>query len=226
MKKMLFILAILAIALQPVLAQTEVGIRAGGSLNNVSTPDIIDLVTPEFKYLPGFEFGIVTETRLNNQLYLTGELNYRDRGFRVNENTDLNLFNLDVPVGVRVDTRIRYLEMPVMLKYKFGAGPIKGYIAAGPEIGYALNGRIKTRANFLIDLDLTNTPVNLDAIGYERFDIGAVAGAGFEIKTQNGTFFTDLRFHQGFNDSFSLPVVRTNIRNHGFGFGAGYRITL
>ena len=222
----MFLFVLLTIGIWGLEAQTEFGVRAGTSIGNVSTPDLIDLVVPDFQYLPGIEFGLVAETPIGKHLFLQSELNYRERGFRINEQTDLNLFNLDFPLGVRVDTRIRYLELPVMLKYKFGNGPVKGYVGAGPELGYALNGRVKTRANFLIDWDLTNTHINLDAIGYERFDVGLIASAGFEVKTNGGTFFTDARFHQGFNDSFSLPVVRTNIKNHGFGFGVGYRIAL
>ena len=225
-KKAMFMFLLTVFAYPLIFAQVQIGIRVGAGLGNVSTPTIIDLVAPDFHYLPGLDIGVLSEFTLTENFALQSELNFREKGFRMHENMDVNLFNLDIPLGVRVDTRIRYLDMPILLKYKFGAGSVRGYLAAGPEVGYALNGRIKTKANFLIDWNLTNTNINLDGIGYERWSVGGVAGAGVEFATGNGTFFADVRYQQGFTDSFQLPVVELDIRNHGFGFGVGYKIAL
>jgi hypothetical protein len=205
-------------------AQFYTGIRVGANINTISTPTIIDLVAPDLKYLPGVSLGVTGEYVFKNNFSLMSEINFNEKGFRIRENTDINLFKIDVPLGVRVDTRLRYLDVPIMAKYAFGNGTIKAYVAAGPQIGYALNGRIKTRANFLVDFNLTNTPINLSALNYQRFDVGGVVAAGVDIPAGNGKVFIDARYSHGLSDSFRLPIVDLDIKNHGFGFGVGYKM--
>lgn len=205
-------------------AQFYPGIRVGGNISTISTPTIIDLVAPDLEYLPGVSFGVVGEYAFKNNFSLVSEVNFNDKGFRIRENTDINLFKINLPLGVRVDTRLRYLDVPIMAKYAFGNSAVKAYVAAGPQIGYALNGRIKTRANFLVDFNLTNTPINLSALNYQRFDFGAVVAAGVDIPAGNGKVFIDARYSQGISDSFRLPIVDLDIKNHGFGFGVGYKM--
>ncbi len=208
------------------MAQFYVGPRAGVTFNKISTPAILDLVIPDLEYVPGFEWGVTSEYAFTDRFAIVAEAIYRDKGFRVREATDINVFNLDIPVGVRVDARLRYLDIPIMAKYSIGEGPVKGYVAAGPQIGYAMNARLKTRANFLLDFNLTNTKINLGGLGHRRFDVGGVVGGGVEFNTGNGKLFFDARYQQGFLDSFKVPVVELDIRNHGFGFGVGYKMQI
>ncbi|MDH3649850.1 MAG: PorT family protein, partial [Saprospiraceae bacterium] len=202
------------------------GLRVGAGLGNVSTPVIIDLIAPDFQYIPGIELGVIGEYRVNDRIAIMGEVNFREKGFRMSENMEVGLFGIDVPLGVRVDTRLRYLDMPIQFKYNLGRGPVQAYVSAGPQLGYAMNGRVKTKANFLIDWNLTNTPINLDAINYRRFEAGATMGAGVEFANGPGKIFADVRYYQGFTDSFRLPIAQLDIKNHGFGFGVGYKISL
>lgn len=227
MKKRVIYLAAIFLSLSTVVsAQFYTGIRVGGNLNNVSLPTIIDLVAPNVEYLPGVNLGITTEYGISDHFSIISEANYQEKGFRIRENMDVNLFNLDIPLGVRVDTKVRYVDIPVMAKYAFGNGGVKGYLAAGPQVSYALNGRVKTRADFLFDFNLTNIPINFSTVNYQRFDVAAVIAAGVDIPTGNGKVFFDARFSQGLSDSFKLPVIDLNIKNHGFGFGVGYKMAL
>ncbi len=205
-------------------AQFYAGARVGGNISQISTPSLIDILLPEFQYLPGFNFGITGEYAFNEHFSLLSEMNYQEKGFRIRENMNVDLFKVDIPLGVRVDTRVRYLDLPVMAKYRIGSGPVKAYIAAGPQISYALNGRIKTRADALFEFDLTNISINFSNVNYRRFDVGGVVMAGVDIPAGNGLLFLDARYSQGFNDSFKLPVIEMNIRNHSFGFGIGYKM--
>ncbi len=226
-RKDFFSIAILVIGfVATAQAQFSAGIRAGASIGNVSTPVIIDLIAPDFQYLPGIDFGILGEYQIKDKFSITGEINYREKGFRMAENRAVDLLGISMPLGVRIDTRLRYLDLPVQFKYDLGKGPIKAYLKAGPQVGYALNGRIKTKANFLVDWNLTNTPIDLDAINYRRFEVGILGGGGVEFDTGQGSVMMDISYHQGITDLFKLPVAELDIKNHGFGFGIGYKISL
>lgn len=227
MKKLAILILLLGGYIQNIQAQWAGGVRVGAGLSNVSTPSIIDIVSSEFHYMPGVSVGLTGEYSFNSDWSVMSELNYQQKGFRVNEHMDLNLFrNINVPLGVKVDTRVDYVDVPLLVKYAFGNGPVKAYAAVGPQISYALSGQIRTRANLLLDFNVMKTPINLSSLKYQRFDVGAVAVAGVDIPTGNGSIFFDARFQQGFNDSFRLPVVDLNIKNHGFGFGLGYKMAL
>lgn len=225
-KRVIYVSAILMSLSTIVSAQFYTGIRVGGNLNNVSLPSIVDLVAPNIQYLPGVNVGLTAEYAVNEHFSVISEANYQEKGFRILENMDVNLFKLDVPLGVRVDTRVRYVDVPLMAKYAFGKGGVKAYVAAGPQMSYALNGRIKTRADFLFDFNVTNIPINFSSVNYRRFDVAGVVAAGVDIPAGTGKIFFDVRYSQGLSDSFKLPVVDLNIKNHGFGFGVGYKMAL
>ncbi len=225
MKKRMFVLMIMAtFCTQLAMAQFYTGVRVGGSLSNITTPAIVDMVPVDIRHLPGIEVGVVSEYEISEKFGIQGELNYREKGFRISEGMDLNIFNLDFPLGVRVDTRLRYLDMPIMAKYNIGSGPVQGYVMAGPQLGYAMNGSINTRANFLVDWQLTNTPINLSGLNHERFEIAGVVGAGVEFAAGPGKIFMDARYSRSFSDSFNITLVDLNIKNHGFGLGVGYKV--
>ncbi|MBK8506247.1 MAG: PorT family protein [Saprospiraceae bacterium] len=227
MKKRIIYLAVILMSTSTIIsAQFSAGIRVGGNLNNVSLPSVIDLIAPNVQYLPGVNVGLTGEYAVNDQFSVLSEVNYQEKGFRIRERMDVNLLNINIPLGVRVDTKVRYLDLPVMAKYAFGNGVVKAYIAAGPQVSYALNGRIKTKADFLVDFNVTNIPINFSAVNYQRFDFAGVVAAGVDFPTGNGKIFFDARYSQGLSDSFKLPVIDLNIKNHGFGFGIGYKMAL
>ena len=118
------------------------------------------------------------------------------------------------------------MDIPILARLDFGNGPVTGYLAAGPQLGYALNARVRTRADFLVDLQLTNVPIRFRGDTFERIDLSGVITAGAEFATGSGKIFFDVRYNQSFTDAFNVPVIDLNIRNHGFGLGAGYRIAL
>jgi hypothetical protein len=192
----------------------------------VSLPSIFDLIAPNIQYLPGVNVGLAGEYAVNEHFSVLSEINYQEKGFRIREQMDVNLLNIDIPLGVRVDTRVRYIDLPVMAKYAFGNGVVKAYVAAGPQVSYALNGRVKTRADFLVDFNVTNIPINFSTVNYQRYDLAGVVAAGVDFPTGNGKVFFDARYSQGLSDSFKLPVIDLNIKNHGFGFGIGYKMAL
>ncbi len=207
-------------------AQFSAGVRSGAALANVQTPDLIDRLMPDIKGMPVWQAGITGEYRLSDRFSILADLIYTEKGFRVRESMDVRVLNINVPIGIRVDTRFRFVDMPAMLKYSFGDGPLRWYMAAGPQVGYALNGRVKSRANLLLDLDILDVPIPLSTVGYNRMDIGAAVATGVEVPAGPGNFFIDARYNHSFSQSFDVPVVRMNIKNYSIGLGLGYKVVL
>lgn len=224
-KSLLFIFAALLTSVAAS-AQWSVGIRSGVQWSNIHQTDLVDAVAPDFDNIQSFQVSAVGEYALSDLFALQSELGYVRKGFGYRQGTDVNLFDLPLPVGVKAEARFKYLEMPVLAKLKFGGRQMKAYVMAGPYLGYAVDGQLVTRTDGLIEVDLTNTDINLDAINYERFEIGGTVGAGVSYDAGFGTFFVDARYQHGFTGLYDLPLVDETVRNRGFGLSAGFALPL
>jgi Outer membrane protein beta-barrel domain len=202
-----------------------VGLRAGASWQNVQSKDITAV---SFNNISVASFGAVADISLTNNITFHPELNYTEKGFKSNVGTDLSLFGTTLPIGARVNTTVKYIDMPLAIKYNFGnTEGVHFYGMAGPTLGYAMSGQLESYAKVLIvDVKLSTTPIDLTAQNYKRFEVGGMLGAGVSFPIGNGNLFMDARYTHSFMDVYEVPVVGAKVRNQGFGFSLGYSINL
>ncbi len=219
----LFAFIFSAFALQ---AQVSIGLRGGYQLSDIRATDGLDALAPDFKSIDAFNIGAVLEVPLGYGFSFQPELAYSRKGFRVEEDFAVDLFDIPVPVGVEAISRFDYLEAPLLMKYKFGEGRTQAYLAAGPSFGYALDGQLITRANALLDIEVGNSDIDLDAINYERFEVAGTVAGGLSFATSFGQLFLDARYHHGFTQLYDIPVMDERARNRNFGVSAGFMLPL
>jgi hypothetical protein len=225
-RKSVLTLAALALAIFAS-AQVSIGVKSGMNFNNLHTTEALGELAPDFTNISEANFGLVTEYAITDQFALQSELNFLKKGFTTKANLDnTELFGIQLPVGGRAETKFSYVEVPLLAKYAFGGEGFQAYITAGPTFGYATAGRIDTKARVLVDFDLGSTNINLDDINYNRFEVGATAGAGLSYTTHFGKFFADARFSQGFTELYDFPLVDEKIKNKGFGVNVGFMVPL
>ena len=205
-------------------AQVSIGVRAGYAVNNVYTTDGLGAIAPDFENLDEVNIGIVAEIPVTSQFSFQPELAYTTKGFGLRQGFDAELLGVNLPVGARAETRIKYIEMPLLAKYKFGQDALQAYVTAGPTIGFAADGQIDTYANVLLEVDLGSVPLNLDNLDYQRLEIGATVGAGLQLDMGPVQAFTDVRYFRGFTELYDIPLVNEKVRNTGFGFNAGIMV--
>lgn len=226
-RKSILTLAALALAIFAT-AQVSVGIKGGMNFNNLHTTEALGELAPDFTNISEANFGLVTEYNITDNFAFQTEVNFLKKGFTTKANLDnTELFGLQLPVGGRAETKFSYVEVPLLAKYSFGdANGFQAYVTGGPTFGYATSGRIDTKARVLVDFDLGSTNINLDDINYNRFEVGATAGAGVSYMTNFGKFFADARYSQGFTELYDFPLVDEKIRNKGFGVNVGFMVPL
>ena len=207
-------------------AQTTYGVRGGVTFNNIYQTKTLDNLTPDIDYLVGFTSAVYAEIPLVNGLSFQPELAYNQKGFSIRQDADTELFGVELPIGVRANSRFDYLETPLLLKGKFGNEKVKGFVMAGPALGYATGGNLKTTSTGILEIDLTNTSIDLDVINYERFEFSAVVGAGVSFDAGFGNITLDGRFQQGFTELYDIPLVAERVKNQGFAINAGIAIPL
>ena len=225
-RTMLFTLLVIGVMMtQNAISQVEFGAKAGASFSDISVDGLNfggDFLEPQMIASP--VAGIYSEIPLGSGFYFTPELNYTQKGFKVQESTNVNVFNLPVPIGAEAITRFHYIEMPLSLKYKFGNGAVQPYVKAGATMGYAVAGTVTTRVNSIIDIKVAEIDVDPQGDLYNAFELGGVAGAGLEIPTANGKFFMEASYSHGFTDILDEPVIDLRVRNTAVGVGIGYAL--
>ncbi len=224
--KLLAIAALLVAFYNTGFAQFSVGLRGGFNFSNVYTTNGLDAITPDFQHISGPSIAGVLEYGISDHFALQTELAITRKGFKLGLDKDITLFNIPIPVGATAESRFNYVEVPLLAKVKFGDEVVHGYITAGPTVGYATSGRLITRANALFEFKVSDTDINLDAINYERLEVGGSVGAGLGFSTGFGQLFADARYTRGFTQLYDLPVVDEKIRNQGFAVSVGFLVPL
>ncbi|NNE26067.1 MAG: outer membrane beta-barrel protein [Saprospiraceae bacterium] len=107
-----------------IFSQTDISLFGG----NYSSGTKSTMIGSEFIQLDpihSFAGGLIVKQYLSDQLAFRSGLTYQKRGFAMTEGTSVNVFGLDIPLGVEIRNEIHYLEVPLMLEYKI---PITGRV--------------------------------------------------------------------------------------------------
>lgn len=204
------------------IGQDEFGIRIGGSYNDTRVEGIATNLVPETKIFEGFTIGAYYNITLLNGFSFSPGLNYTEKGFVLDEGLDVELLGADLPLGLRAETKIDYLEVPAIFRYTIPSGLGEWYFEAGPTLGYAINGVIRTKARAIIDFNIAESDINLRNDIYRRVELSGQIGVGAAIKAGPGKIFANLRFQRGFSDMIDNPTIDIRLRNTSVNFGVGY----
>jgi hypothetical protein len=207
-------------------AQINVGAKVGYQLNNVYTTEGLGALAPNFLALDEASYGLVIEIPIAGGFSIQPEFGFTTKGFGLKQGLDVPVLGVDLPLNASAETRIKYIEVPLLAKYKFGQEALQAYVAAGPNFGYATSGQIDTKVNALLEFDLGSIPVNLDNINYERLDMGATVAAGVQYNFGPLIAFADARYNRGFTELYDIPLVNEKVRNSGYGFNFGLMVPL
>lgn len=224
--KTIFNLVISILFGSALLAQNSLVITAGPAFQNVTTNGLQSSFRPDYRFHHGLQAQMMWSHDLAPHLSVLSGLGYSEKGFRVKEGFDLDILNLPMEIGVEANTTMRYVELPVQLKYTFNEGPLGFYALAGPAIGYATSGEVRTKANFIFDINLMRTRLDLNDDIYRRVELSGILGLGGELKFAQGALVAQINYQQGLSRVIDNTLVDFRLKNYGFGMNIGYRIYL
>lgn len=183
MKTMLkFLCGVILIVLTlPTFAQSF-GIKGGLNLAKMLAKDDDENMSDEFKMNPGFLVGLTAEFPVaENTSFETG-LFISTKGFRMNEEDTYN----GTTYTFKSKANLLYLDIPLMAKAYFDAGPSKIYGAFGPYIGYGLSGKIKSEMKGGGETETEEEDVEWGSgedNNLKRLDYGLMVGVGIEVSS-------------------------------------------
>ncbi len=218
---------------------TKYGLKIGVSRAGLDGRGLLEVATPAMKTYTAWSFGVVSEIPITNRFSFQPELAYSQKGFKLDVNnaieaieeinktfhviTDTSSLDVDLSdVSINVIGQVNYIEAPLLAKFSFQSEGTKFYLIGGPTLNYAVAGKLRPRIKVLINIPLPNIPFNLDAINYQRFELGATVGAGVSFPVGTGNIFLDARYSHGLTSIFSINVDKQGLYNQGFQLNAGY----
>ncbi|MEO5905328.1 MAG: porin family protein [Saprospiraceae bacterium] len=220
-----FVLMMTMAALPNLHAQSKITAFGSAGISNIEVNGLgfLDLLDPYIKPVAQYTAGIQYERELSRHFaFMTGG-QYTSRGFGAKETFNVDMGIIDLPVNASLETRINYLEVPVMLKYIIGEGGVQPYIKAGASTAYAISGKIQPKVNAIINWNLPSININLENDMYNRLDVSGVVGAGISIPTnETGAIQFDLTYRHSLNDMFLDKITDIRIKSHGLSAGVGY----
>ena len=224
MKKLLTYILILGTT-AGAMAQNAIGLRGSFSGSTLTKFDLIENVTPDFKFLPAAGGAIFMEIPINSNFSVQPEISYTQKGFAIREGFDVGgkFLGIDIPVNGTVNFRANYVEVPVLAMLRFGdKSAAHSYIAIGPSVGYMADAdmRIKVLDIFPLDFGLNDN-------FFKPFEFSGVVVAGFELPvSEKVRVFAEGRYAHGFSRVLDTGVVDLPVRSRTLSGGLGLKYTL
>lgn len=195
MKKVtgLVLIILMAFIAVPAKSQLKFGVKGGLNISSVHlNSDILkaDNVT-------GFQIGPMIETTIPLiGVGLDAAILYSQKGMDVKSET-----------GTSTNVKTDYIDVPVNLKWKFGLPIIKGYLAAGPYIGFRVGG----------DKFWEIPGSVVGQVKAKNFSAGLNFGAGVELISH---LQVGINYGLGLTDNYSAEKYDMNARNRGWSITA------
>ncbi|MDR0394155.1 MAG: PorT family protein [Tannerella sp.] len=180
----------------------SVGISGGTTFSSVSFSPRVEQST-----LPGMTFGLTGRMTMGEYVGLQLEINYAQQGwnefFEITDNsTETETETEKVESDDKYTRRLNYLQLPFYTHVQFGGKNVKGFINAGPQIGYFISEstdeNLKERGR--------QPAMQHDMPVEKKFEWGISGGAGIEFRTGIGYFLLEGRYYYSFGDIYSTKV--------------------
>jgi hypothetical protein len=204
LKRLSLLLALALIACQ-VQAQFAIGLRAGANFANETIDPIDEDV--DLKSITALNAAVVFEIGLGESFAIQPELALIQKGSKT----------VDDVLNEDLELKFTNIEVPVLLKFRFGSESFKAFITAGPTFGYLASGKYTFG-------DESETLEGDDWDDINRLEIGASVGAGIGFGVGPGTLFLDGRYLLGLSDLDKTDDSK--VTNKGIGLSLGYLIPL
>ncbi|MEN0004291.1 MAG: porin family protein [Bacteroidota bacterium] len=223
-KGMLSCLVVLLSTATVSFAQLAIGAKAGINLATINDYIIFTDANGEEvddRLFIGLSFGAVAEVGLTKNFYLQPEISYTQKGIGWDDN---NLSN----VNIRTTQRFDYLDVLALAKYKFTGEKIGGYVVAGPQLGYLIDGKTIYDGSFQdepID-DVQDVDVSIDVFNRWEFSVAVGGGLVVPLSSQLEPFL-DIRYTHGLTDFWDPGIVNDpNTTNRGVSITVGALFSL
>lgn len=214
-----------------VMAQVEVGVRAGLNLSTIHWKDADGRDISGVKRVPGFHAGLTFDIPVAPDFYIQPGALLTTKGGELREEASEVYWEETYYSGEYTRLNAYYLEVPFNFIYKPQVGMGRLMVGAGPYVAYGLGGKYKDyfdgnittdKLEFLNDWDDQSTNGDIQPYG-KPLDFGLNVLGGYEF---NNRFSVQLNAGIGLaniepNDAGRKPDL--SMKNSTVGISLGYK---
>ena len=192
MKKFILSLGLLAGVAGVANAQeARFGVKAGVNLASITGDN-----TNGIKNTVGASVGVMADISFSDLISFHPELLFSQKGAKQEDS------------GFKVDTRLNYIDLPLLLRVKADGL----FFEAGPQVGFLASHKTEATYNGSTIGSSSSTD------GIRKVDVGYIAGVGYQLPQG---LELGLRYNGGISD-LSDPSGSSKSRNSVFQFQVGY----
>ena len=195
----LFLLGMVFVAKSQIIITTPYEFTFGGSVGTTfSSVSFSPRILQNNKI--GSTFGLTGRITMGKFVGLQLELNFAQQGWKERyDPPEESEENATTEMNYHYSRFLNYVQMPFYTHIQFGGKKVKGFINAGPQIGYLtgestkenLNGAQPGRVNIQHEMPVQN-----------KFEWGISGGGGIEIRTGIGYFLLEGRYLYSLGDIY------------------------
>jgi hypothetical protein len=145
----------------------------------------------EYERKTGVAAGIFMNFNFNGKVAIQPELIYSSKGGKAIK--EVHISNMQYRWFDKVDIKIHYLQLPVLLQYNFGGKIWRPYLNVGPSLGKEI-ARKQTRQQVAEPASFT-IPYFREPVKFGTLELGGIAGLGVKANIfKTHTFFLETRY--------------------------------
>ncbi len=210
--KKVFLSLLLAASAYTASAQITVIPKVGVSIANVTSKFQGGSISSESKV--GLQLGAALEIGINEMFAIQPELLFIQKGGKSTFDDGFGKTSTSVTLN--------YLEIPVLVKVRFGNEKLKFHVNAGPSVGIAMSGTYTREKGGVSRSEDAKIGSSKDTDDLTRTDIGLQFGGGITFSN----FVIDLRYGLGLSNTVPGGDANNSSLNRAIGITVGYAIPI
>jgi hypothetical protein len=198
------------------LSQIKIGGQLGLNLSDASYSASDNYVAAKTKMKVFPMFGLLAEFKIDDHFFIQPEISYIPRGTEFDPLVNIYT-GADMP-GTSGTQTLDYLEIPILLKVKFGKEQLKPYVFFGPSIGILSKSEAELRNS-------GSTTTTENSSSFESTNIGLDFGGGVEYALNKQIdIFANLRYSMGLGDILKDDVF--DWKTYGYQLNIGIKFCI
>ncbi len=221
MKKLLLLLVAIMVGTTIYAQSIQFGAKAGLNIAGYHGEDAKGGL-PLYSY----HAGVVAKIMITEKFSVQPELLYSQSGSKIVDRKGIALVDLGNGTVVHAttvsngDTKVNYLNLPIMLKYNLYSG---FNLEFGPQFGYLLSKKTSTTSDITYDGNTLKSGVKNEDTKTDdltRLDIGINVGLSYQLEYG---LFLSARYNYGLNNYYkNTNQYNDDLKNQMIQFSLGY----
>lgn len=196
--------------------KADSGIKAGLDLTkfNLSKKGLYSgYANEKTSNLKRLRFGVYHNFEITESVGIQTELFYVQKGSQIK--------GLDGNKSMTANTKLSYIELPVLLKLTVPTSSVKFHLLGGGYAAFRLSGKM-----------YTTTKVNGKKVGsqvetnvkdkFKKLDFGITVGAGVSVDLNAASLVLEARYNHGLANVYDVKNSKVKVKNRAFSFMVGF----